>query len=254
MAGKAYQNRMKLNVALTVDVETDWGGRGESTKGIEEGLPLIEEMLGFYNIRATFFVSAEVIKDWKSKIRVLADSENEIASHSLNHNLDHRILSRKELSFQIRESKRMIEDSVGIKVLGFRTPRFRFNKSLFSVLREAGYTYDSSLRSNRTPYIADRIKEIPVPLIPVIRIPYGFLWLKLLGMNLFKILSSFERRETIILYLHPFDIISEMPSGDFNMLVRWWYCHQPKERFRFLKEVLGFLRKRREFVLLKSLL
>ena len=56
-------------IAITVDVETDWGGRLKPTKnnmrGIFDGLSDILDLFNQYDILATFFISTETMEGAK---------------------------------------------------------------------------------------------------------------------------------------------------------------------------------------------
>lgn len=86
---------------LTIDVETDWGGRlaaeSRNCEGIEKGLPLILDILKKNDIKATFFVSAMVLDGWKDYILDIKKQGHEIASHGLRHNINYSVLSRDDL-------------------------------------------------------------------------------------------------------------------------------------------------------------
>ncbi len=77
--------------------------------------------------------------DW-DQIARLSEAGMEIASHTLSHpNLDD--LTEKEASREIRESKVLLEERLGIPVRGFCYPRGRHNNALVRLVQESGYNY-----------------------------------------------------------------------------------------------------------------
>ena len=128
-------------VAVTVDVESDWGGRTDSYYGIQNSLSFILNTLNEFDIKATFFISGEVVRSNKDIICEILKSGHEIASHGFKHDIDHSKLSKEELFNQIDGSKKLLEDEIGVQILGFRTPQFRVNESLFDVLADSGFRY-----------------------------------------------------------------------------------------------------------------
>lgn len=76
---------MDTKYSWTVDVESDFGGRSETTVGLEEGLPFILETFRANNIKALFFVSSELMKFHHATIDQIAEKGHEIGSHGHFH-------------------------------------------------------------------------------------------------------------------------------------------------------------------------
>lgn len=246
-----------MKVAITVDVETDWGGRllpdPKNCQGIEKGLPIIIDLLDLFGMKATFFVSGEVIQGHKERIRELAKMGHEVASHGFVHRLNYSRLERKELLVQVRRSKDVIEDLIGEEVLGFRTPQFKVNPVLFEVLKECGFLYDSSLIKNRSPFMKEGIWEVPVSFLSMIRFPYGLLWINLLGETLFRFFERFKKDDLTVLYMHPFDFLKDKSPKDFGPIVKWWYSHRPEKGPNTLKGIFEYWkREEKKSILVKD--
>ena len=248
-------NKMRKRIAITIDVESDWGGRmnidsknrRETCRGINEGLPVILDMLDKFKIKATFFISGELFLGGNphsrnedsitlTSLQNIAKSGHEIASHGFKHE-DHSRLSRSTLIEEIKKSRDIIWEYTGIEPVGFRAPQFKISDNLFGVLSELGFTYDSStvrgtlpgryrgfltkkepfkisFRGDKTEDIHD-ILEIPVSTIPYLRMPLGIRWINLIGTGLFRsIADRLKFPETVVSYLHPFDMICPDSCGD----------------------------------------
>jgi peptidoglycan-N-acetylglucosamine deacetylase len=70
---------------------------------------------------------------------------HELGNHSLDHLYD---LTRRERAVQVSqvvEASRLIEALLGVQPAGFRAPGYTVNDTLIAVLREAGFSYDSSV-------------------------------------------------------------------------------------------------------------
>lgn len=194
-------------VSITVDYEFDWGGRVKNSRAIEETtLPLLE-LLDRCNARATFFVSAETVETTKPMLRAIADAGHEIASHGFHHDLKYDELDETKLIEEIRSSKGLLEDTLGIEVVGFRTPQFRKHPRTEEILASLGFTYDSSSvntslkgRYKERQHEFGLLPEIPVSTIYG-RFPAGVKWINLLG-------GRFDPADIRVIYLHPFDLLS----------------------------------------------
>ncbi len=141
--------------SISIDVETDWGGRAstghDAISGCQYTIPKLLEAFSRYGIKATFFIVGELIPFIKYELKMINDSGHEIASHGQNHNIRYDKLTREELTYQVRTSKKQLEDFIGKEVYGFRSPQFRINSDLFELLEKEGYQYDSS-------YVAGKLK------------------------------------------------------------------------------------------------
>ena len=132
---------------LTVDVETDWGGRTSVTgknKGIEEELPRLLEILGKYGIKATFFITANLLPKYKKQIFMIKADGHEIACHSLEHE-DVSLLPRHEFESRLDYCKKLFKKEIGADIEGFRAPQFKIGKHNLEALGNLGFKYDSSL-------------------------------------------------------------------------------------------------------------
>ena len=235
---------MKNNVfIITVDVETDWGGRlpvsEGNCKGIENCLPVILDMFNEFEIKGTFFISGVLLEKWPDMVKKISRQGHEIASHGYEHQISYNRISLKLLKEQIGKSKEELEGVIGEEVQGFRTPQFRITNSVFPILEETGFKYDSSvvksifpgryrnLKSNQRSFKINNIIEFPVSSFPLIRIPFGLLWLNAIGLGIYKKLCHiFPPQKILVFYLHPFDLLPAKGAGDFPFFVRSWYRHK----------------------------
>ena len=262
--------KLKRVIAITIDVETDWGGRLRAgpgnCQGIEEGIPYLLSLLAELNIKATFFISGEVIANNKDMICKIKESGHEIASHSFKHNMDYGKLSKEELFKQINMSKELIEDEIGVKPLGFRMPQFQISDHLFEVLSDSGFKYDSSMVRSifpsrysglsipSEPFFKNGMLEIPISTIPYIRLPLGLLWINVMGLSTFRFLiERIKIPNTIVLYLHPFDLIGSKSKNDFGFFVNRWYNYKTSSTKDTLISLLDYFKhKNREFTSLRD--
>ncbi len=148
--------------AFTVDVE-EWyqaellrqrrlpaTPEDQAEEAIQPLLDLLEET----GVRATFFVVGEVMKKHPALIRRIYSLGHEIACHGMSHR-PLWTMSEAELEWELGAFAELYERTLdGGRPAGFRAPTFSLNQDTrwaVPVLREFGYTYDSSIFPARTP-------------------------------------------------------------------------------------------------------
>lgn len=212
-------------------------------------------------VKGTFFVLGWVGERHPELVRQIAAAGHEIASHGYGHRL---VYDQTPSAFRedVRRAKRVLEDAVGTRVLGYRAPSYSVTpKSLWAldILIEEGYGYDSSIfpirhdrygipLSPRHPYVLDRssghIIEVPASTtrmgpanLPVAGggyfriLPYG--WTKW-GISR---VNGRERRATVF-YLHPWEIDPDQPRLKAGFLSRFRHYRNLADTERRLQQLL----------------
>ncbi len=203
---------MNGSLMLTVDVESDWGsGR---TRGIEEALPRLLDLLDQYEARATFFVVGDFATPFRKRVR--PESRHEVGSHGLTHTPLTR-LDESDVAFELSRSRSILED-LGFDVRGFRAPFLRSPRMLPRLLANTGYSYDSSMGSvfpslrnltrRRDPVVERGIKRIPPSTLFDRITPFSLTYLRLLhplGLGL-------RSKHAKLFYFHLHELLDE-PRG-----------------------------------------
>ena len=175
-----------------------------------EGLQRLAGLLSRYNIKATFFTTSFYAKKNEDLVKNLSEI-HEIASHSK----DHSVFRESDPL----DSKKELERITGEKIKGFRMPFFR--KIDLSVIKAAGFSYDSSinptfipgrynnLRASRKIYydIRNELIEIPVSVSPLIRFPLSWLSFKNIPFSAYLLMCKMAIRKDsyLNLYFHPWE-------------------------------------------------
>ncbi len=97
--------------------------------------------------RGTFFTLGCVARERPSLIREIAARGHEVASHGVDHRMITE-LTPAEFRSQAIDSKALLEDLSGQRILGYRAPSYSVGKSTLwalDILVESGYAYDSSV-------------------------------------------------------------------------------------------------------------
>ena len=204
----------------------------------------ILELLNEHGATATFFVLGWVARHEPTVIRQIAQAGHEIASHGMTHRMMCRLTPR-ELSTELADSRKLLEDLCGRPVVGFRSPTFSITRETawaLDVLTEAGYGYDSSIfpvhhdrygvpDAPRWPHLAagpggGEILEIPPLTLRAMgkNIPVGgggYLRLLPAGLVARVLTSARKLGQPGMLYLHPWEFDPDQPILPMGRISRW---------------------------------
>jgi len=232
--------------AMTVDVEDyfhvaalsqsiDRSQWNQMEYRAEASTRLLLDLFDSSQIKATFFVLGWVAKRSPELIREIHGRGHEVASHGMSHKLVYN-QTPDEFSSETFESKALLEDIIGARVLGYRASTYSItNRSLWAldILKEAGFVYDSSIFPIHhdlygipdAPQVPSRIAtpkgatlvEFPMSTAPMfgIRLPVsggGYFrllpyWLTRAGLRKLNV----QLQRPFIFYLHPWEVDPAQP-------------------------------------------
>lgn len=211
---------------------------------VERNVDLLLEHFERHGQRGTFFVLGHVARRQPQLAKRIAQAGHEIASHGTRHDRLHR-LEPQTFRQDLTESKQLIEDQTGCRIIGYRAPTFSLVPQTawaIDVLVEAGFEYDASIFPVRHPWYGvptaplgpfmvrnhlngPTLLEVP-PLVwrmlcqhlPVAGGGY-FRLLPLAFMN--RGLAQAQRRgRPAVLYFHPWEFDPQMPRMPLPLLGR----------------------------------
>ena len=233
----------------------------------------ILKTLGQSDIKATFFILAEVAQMVPECIKKISEDGHETALHGLNH-VDNSLYSLKEFREMIKKSKQIVEDISGSRILGYRAPNLVMDAAHVNILEQEDFLYDSSVCPSRkffgkysnmsgapsTPYIPSRediaivgnrnLVELPIPVFPFIRIPAasGIMtrviggWWTQLG------LEGVLRKGYGMYYFHPYEVGEKISVPNSSLYVKL-FCRNIGDYLKnFLSGYLLSLKQRVSFV------
>jgi len=183
--------------------------------------------------RVTFFVLCWIAERFPHIVREIAARGHEVASHGCYHELLKNMLPpllRAELS----DSRKRLEDTIGMPVAGFRAPSFSINDEILEAVAESGYFYDSSYNSfnlhgrygkialNGHPQLGiahrvfDNLYELPISNLNLLGsvLPLGGgAYFRLFPFRFFRLGVKwiFKRDNAYLFYIHPWEIDPEQP-------------------------------------------
>jgi peptidoglycan-N-acetylglucosamine deacetylase len=139
--------------------------RGEY--GARVGVPRILDLLGRYELAATFFIPGHTIESFPHAVEAILRAGHEVGHHSYAHidpSLQSPIEERRDMERALRALER-----IGVVPLGYRSPSADVSAVTLSLLEEYGFGYDSSLMADDVrpyrPRIGDQVSQ-QSPLIP----------------------------------------------------------------------------------------
>lgn len=121
--------------------------RIDQPRRIEKGVLWVLDALRETRTHATFFVPGCVAEGYPDLIRRISEAGHEIAAHPMNSDPLSSI-SPDQFEKQLQQSKRLIEDVSGQRVVGFRAPDFSLMTEtlwVLDILIQLGFEYDSSI-------------------------------------------------------------------------------------------------------------
>jgi len=231
-----------------------WKGRSDY---LTEPTRRVLEILAELDIRATFFVVADVTEHYPGLVQQIAERGHEIACHGLHHackihpKTKEPLMSRNEFKERTLQAKQMLErETRGQEIIGYRAPAAYVAGWMLDSLEEMGFKYDSSVSANSfynktdsplrdvdtRPYYPQRgslkpgderrILEIPLSYYKAgFRFPTGGgPMLRFLGSRyiMLGLKQSLKRGDTVF-YFHPIDISDEkFPNGSSPRRPFYW--------------------------------
>jgi peptidoglycan/xylan/chitin deacetylase (PgdA/CDA1 family) len=162
-----------VRVCLTFDVDAVslWTAtfRSVSPSEISRGefgatcaVPRVLALLAEKEVSATFFVPAITARQFPDVIKAVGDAGHEIGAHGDLHERTVNLTREEEADVHAR-SVETLEDLVGRRPLGYRSPGWELSSHTIELIEEHGFAYDSSqMATDFAPYRArrgDRVED-----------------------------------------------------------------------------------------------
>jgi polysaccharide deacetylase family protein (PEP-CTERM system associated) len=247
--------------ALTIDVE-DWYHPElvrrhidlANVKGrVSDAIPIILDLLNKHQVKATFFILGEVARRFPEVVRQIAREGHELGCHGMSHRTLGD-LGKEGFKKELQDFQNLMKEILGdVEIKGFRAPTFSLNedtKWALSLLREFGYSYDSSIfptkiflnrlygmkNAPRFPYRISlddpgredpnsNFWEFPAALVEIggYRFPVsGGIYLRVLPFLFFRqALKRISKEGPFYIYLHPWEWDCGTPRISLSPFSRW---------------------------------
>lgn len=217
--------------------------------------------------KATFFVLFWIAQRLPHLIREIHARGHEVASHGWKHvRCDKQ--STIELKNDLEYSKKMLEDTVGAPVYGYRAPSFSINEDVLKVIADCGYLYDSSFnsfslhdrygminlaekdRKGISARVSDYFYELPVSNMHLRQLVFplgGGAYFRLLPFALFKTAARqvIEKDSAFLFYAHPWEVDPDQPRvNEAGAFARFKHYANQKKTADRLKDFIMFFKGR----------
>jgi len=200
-------------------------------------------LFGSSNIKATFFVVADVARHYPGLVESIVSEGHEIACHGLHHSCAVDPKTRKPLIDQqafeeeTREAKNILEEIAGVPVIGYRAPSALIAGWMIDSLEKTGFLYDSSVCVNSlynktdsslkgvssSPYYPEPSQLTPGKQRGLVEFPWAYYdigglkvptsggpMLRFLSAHIvYKGLEQSLKRGHTVFYFHPIDVSYE---------------------------------------------
>jgi peptidoglycan/xylan/chitin deacetylase (PgdA/CDA1 family) len=147
--------------------ETSPGRLAQGEFGARVGVPRILRLLAEHHVPVTFFIPAVASLLHPGEARGYVEAGHEVGVHGWIHERNAVLARDDELELTSR-SLMTLERECGVRPAGIRTPSWDFSHHTLDIIRELGFSYDSSLMADDEPYellaagVPTGIVEIPV--------------------------------------------------------------------------------------------
>jgi peptidoglycan-N-acetylglucosamine deacetylase len=138
------------------------GVLSQGTYGAKVAVPLLLELLGRKELRATFFIPGRVAERHPDRVRAIVEAGHEIAHHGYTHTSP-TALSEEAEEEELARGLEILR-SFGSEVVGYRSPSWDFSRNTERLLERHGLRYSSNFMDDLRPYrrAGTSLIELPV--------------------------------------------------------------------------------------------
>jgi len=230
-------------ICYTLDLEHDYAGLSLSEEyeafshaGIRDRL---SDIVRRYGLKLTVFATGKVLNQKKETVDFFQGLGAEIELHGYNH-----IMYRPDLVLELQKGAEAYRKYFGKNPLGYRSPGGVISPVLLQSLVAEGIRYDSSLipsfrwgmyknlKSPLRPFHDSEasILELPIGVVPRIRIPIATSYIRLFGLSTFKLLFTLFGTTSPVIYLfHLVDLVPTQMRKQLSPFWRWVYAKGKKK-------------------------
>ena len=240
---------MAPTLLLTIDVESDWGGRSiPSSSNVSAAITAMPRLINIFDqhkIPATWFFAGETVPFLADELRVLCRYNHEIASHAYCHR-DYARYTQEMLRDDLIRSRQTLQLATGHRAVSFRAPRFFIHPFHNQIIRECGFKFDCSRIANQPSFEPSQatpgcpINNLDLIKLPPLGIKPGLLFIDKIGISLFSSTLKTYPHDYLVIYMHPFDFISPLPPPPRGtpLAVRLWHHLSIHNRYVLLEKII----------------
>jgi peptidoglycan/xylan/chitin deacetylase (PgdA/CDA1 family) len=255
----------KRYACFTLDYELDYGGRVSAfdTLHDRQGHKKLRALLDRCGAPLSAFVQTSVLNDYSDALSVLHTLASEVHSHSHTHatqNFD----SQFELSHSLNVLSKIFKQDA----YGYRAPYGKLYEGDEDLLKQLGYSFDSSIFPSIRPgkfnhlgapiepyFWENGLREFPFAVLPKVRLILGISYMKLFGPSLYRwLIKAVGLPEVLIFYGHMHDYFPTSAPLEFSPPLRYAFGRHGGQTFQITRDFLELLQtKGYEFVTMNQL-
>jgi peptidoglycan-N-acetylglucosamine deacetylase len=159
---ESWPNGARVAVLLSFDVDNETiplrygeptiGGLSQGEYGARVALPRVVNLLDRHDIPASFFIPAMSLRFNPGMADVIkAAGHHEFAIHGWIHELNSSLEEAEEREL-LERAVRELQAATGYTPVGYRAPSWNFSPNTLKILRDMGFTYESSMMADDRPY------------------------------------------------------------------------------------------------------
>ena len=191
-----------VRVCFTVDVEPDCPPYLSTWRGIDEGFPLLLDLLEAEGVPATCFTTGEVARRYPDRVARAVAAGHELGCHGDQHR-SFAALDRAAAVAEIARSSDVLRTFAPVRA--FRAPYLKLPEAYLEILEDRGYAVDSSVARYK-PLRPPGVTRGPRGLT---RVPVSLSssWLRLPAAIRSRLLALAARRDPVVLFVHPWEFV-----------------------------------------------
>lgn len=220
-----------MDVEAFSDIECVNFSDPETDMAMMDGLDEYLRILDRFGIKSTLFTVGNLAPKITDRLKTYIANGHRIALHSLDHTLSTK-LSPDQFRQSTEAAKQSLSNLLGTDVIGFRAPCFTLDNERLNIIKELGFTYDSSYlgfpladhHSNldfsgfsqlRSSLFYDKgFFEFGLPKQKLLGVPFpvsGGAYLRLPSWPLIRgtVHRYINQNDYYVFYLHPFELTEQ---------------------------------------------
>lgn len=140
-----------MKLIFSIDIEQDISKYlKNSYLGISEGIPNLLYQFQLFDLKANFFITADVCSKYPEIVNQIIQQGHSIGCHSYDHSITFFGTEKLDKQFNdLSKATDVLKKMTGIPPAMFRAPNFSINGDTIRVLEKLGYTIDSSILPGR---------------------------------------------------------------------------------------------------------
>ena len=159
---KSWPNGARVAVLLSFDVDNETvslrfgepsiGALSQGQYGSRVALKRVVNVLDRNDIPASFFIPAVSLMIAPEQVGVIKKSgRHEFAVHGWIHEMNTTLPRDAEYRL-VKQAIDTLTSMTGTRPVGYRAPSWNFSPNTLSIIKELGFTYESSLMADESPY------------------------------------------------------------------------------------------------------